>query len=189
MRRAERNSFRIPNLLRGISPAGPRNQMVIGPDPARGEISSAGTQPPKFALPPLNLRWWAATWSRVPRVDSRGGNHHCYHHGSANVWRSHWIIGHPHEPQTIAPATSSTLAPRLAAHNRAFCGARYTGISLLESHSTSQGVPADFRLAGPPRTTDLPWRPKDRKRIESLIRGHPDADERWHAAEKIAYPN
>jgi hypothetical protein len=70
----------------------------------------------------------------------------------------------------------------------AFCGARYTGISLLESHSTSQGVPADFRLAGPPRTTDLPWRPKDRKLIESLVRGHPDADDRWRAAEKIAFP-
>ena len=181
--------FRIPSLLRGISPAGPRNQMVIGPDPAPGELALRGRSRQSFALTPLSFRWTAATWSRVPRVDSRGGNHHCYHHGSANVWRSHWIIGHPHEPQTIAPATSSTLAPRLAADNRAFCGARYTGISLLESHSTSQGVPADFRLAGPPRITELPWRPKDRKRIESLIRGwHPDADERWRAAEKIAYP-
>ena len=165
--------FRIPNLLRGISPAGPRNQMVIGPDPAPGELALAlrGRSRQSFALTPLSFRWTAATWSRVPRVDSRGGHHHCYHHGSATCGAAAGLIAHPHKPQTIAPATSSTLAPRLAADSRAFCGARYTGISLLESHSTSQGVPADFRLAGPPRATELPWRPKDRKRIESLIRG------------------
>ena len=161
--------FRIPNLLRGISPAGPRNQIVIGPDPSARRISPARTQPPKFALPPLSLRWTAATWSRVPRVDSGGGTIIVTITALPTCGAATGLIGHPHKPLTIVPATSSTLAPRPAADNPAFRSARYTGISLLESHSTSQGVPADFRLAGPPRTTDPPWRPKGRKRLEALM--------------------
>ena len=69
----------------GDQSGGPRNQMVIGPDPARGELALRGRSRQSFALTPLSFRWTAATWSRVPRVDSRGGHHHCYHHGSANV--------------------------------------------------------------------------------------------------------
>ena len=140
--------------------------------PGARRISSARTQPPKFRPHAFELpldgcymvscpasRWWGGgtiivTITALPTCGAATG-----------------LIGHPHKPQTMAPATSSTLASRLATDNRAFWGARYTGISLLESHSTSQGVPADFRLAGPPRATELPWRPKDRKRIESLIRG------------------
>jgi len=110
--------FRIPSLLRGISPAGPRNQMVIGPDPAPGELALRGRSRQSFALTPLSFRWTAATWSRVPRVDSGGGHHHCYHHGSANVWRSYWINWALAQAATTAPATSSTLAPRLAADDR-----------------------------------------------------------------------
>jgi hypothetical protein len=47
----------------------------------------------------------------------------------------------------------------------------YTGLSLEESHPNVEGAYADFRLAGPPRTTEPSWRPRATSMIQSALPG------------------
>jgi hypothetical protein len=83
--------FGFPNskFPSGISPAGPRNQMVIGPDPAHGELlyadAAAKVRPPAFE-PPLDGCYMVVSRESIVRGGTNG-----YHHGSANVWCSHWF--------------------------------------------------------------------------------------------------